>query len=317
MIALLGSTAAREWCPHTKTPVDMDILGTYDDVRAHIRKVMEDRLVSIYPIANGRKLVAKAKDGMIIEAEIAWPGSLAEELFEIIKADPYTRPWNVEERKTDASSTVLLPHIHVLYMLKMSHRYLKNSPHFLKTMTHIREMEEMGAFIQPEHFDFFKRREDATYDYKHPALNVAKSDFFNGDGVKYLYDHDSIHEAVKHLDRPAYTYFKPIGSEVMCSREMFELLPLRIRQLAVLEESYVLAAERSQLPFPDGKMKPFDSFVMALEKVCTSITSGWFREFAWNNYFEVLPMYNNNYMARIYQGIKDGVVVPYDPNKAY
>lgn len=300
-----------------KTPTDMDILGTYDDVRAFIRSTMGSDLISLYPIANGQKIVAKARDGLIIEAEIAWPGSLSEELLELIKTNKFTKRWNVNDRKQQTDSAILLPHLHVLYMLKMSHRFLKNSPHFLKTLEHAQMMEAFGAFIQPEHFDFFKRREAATYNYKHPALNVSKSDFFNGDGVRYVYDHDSIHEAVKHLDRPAYTYFKPIGSEVMCSREMFEMLPLRIRHLAVLEEAYVLAAERSQLPFPERNIEPRTSFLMALEKVCTSITSGWFREFAWSNYHTVLSMYRDNYMAHIYQGVKDGIVKPYDPEKAY
>ena len=31
---------------------------------------------------------------------------------------------------------------------------------------------------------------------------------------------------------------------------------------------------------------------MALMKVCTSITSGWFREYAWENYDKVLDLYN-------------------------
>jgi hypothetical protein len=31
----------------------------------------------------------------------------------------------------------------------------------------------------------------------------------------------------------------------------------------------------------------------ALDKVCTSITSGWFREFAWQNYDEVVKIYHH------------------------
>jgi len=34
-------------------------------------------------------------------------------------------------------------------------------------------------------------------------------------------------------------------------------------------------------------------FEMALMKVCTSITSGWFREYAWENYQKVLDLYDS------------------------
>lgn len=41
--------------------------------------------------------------------------------------------------------------------------------------------------------------------------------------------------------------------------------------------------------------KAFDT---ALEKVCTSITSGWFRKFAYDNYDEVASLYSNEYVYR-------------------
>ena len=45
--------------------------------------------------------------------------------------------------------------------------------------------------------------------------------------------------------------------------------------------------------------------MMALEKVCTSITSGWFREYAWENYHRVVHMYKtlgvNDYIDRFHK----------------
>jgi hypothetical protein len=128
-----------------------------------------------------------------------------------------------------------------------------------------------------------------------------------------LYDHDTIHLSVKHLDRPAYTYFKPDQNEVFCDRGMFEACDEQTRLYAVLEESYVLALERSQIPFPNMPRK--QSFDMALEKVCTSITSGWFREFSWENYDKVQALYNDNYVDRLYQGVESGLVLPASGNK--
>jgi hypothetical protein len=295
----IGSEALAQYLPE-RSIFDLDLISTYRDAVDYAKK--QGKVTACYPIADGKKLFIKVGE-RIVEVELIWPGNTTEQLVELIKADPLTK------RRGDD----LIPSLDVLFMLKMSHRYLKNSPHFLKTMRDIKAMRELGARIRPEHQEFFKAREKATYTYKHPKLNVMKQDFFTGDGVKYLYDHDTIHLSVKHLDRPAYTYFKPDQNEVFCDRGMFEACDEQTRLYAVLEESYVLALERSQIPFPNMPRK--QSFDMALEKVCTSITSGWFREFSWENYDKVQALYNDNYVDRLYQGVESGLVLPASGNK--
>ncbi|AFL47535.1 hypothetical protein ZZ1p0078 [Acinetobacter phage ZZ1] len=182
----------------------------------------------------------------------------------------------------------------VLFMLKWSHRYLKNSPHFRKTMVTIRNLQKIGAKVYDE--EWLKLREKETYDYSHPKLNVSKSDFFNSN-FAYVYDHDSIHNAVKVLDRPAYMYYMEYDQEVKSSREKFFAQPREIQLLGVLEEAYVLAIERVLIP-NNFNVKPRQAFDMALEKVCTSITSGWFRQFAWENYELVSRMYDGIYVDK-------------------
>lgn len=93
----------------------------------------------------------------------------------------------------------------------------------------------------------------------------------------------------------------------MCDKGMFFDSAEIIRDLAVLEESYVLALERSLVPFPGGKT-PKEAFDMALMKVCTSITSGWFREYAWEHYDAVQAMYNDNYVEKFQRGVINGTV---------
>jgi hypothetical protein len=126
-------------------------------------------------------------------------------------------------------------------------------------------------------------------------------------GVWQKWDHDSVHLAVKHLDKPAYEYFKPEDSEVMVSKEMWDVLPETIKLYAVLEEAYVLALERSLIPFPNRKT-PKEAFDMALMKVCTSITSGWFREFSWESYDKVQALYNDNYVDKFQYGVDNEIV---------
>lgn len=297
---VIGSEALARYIPG-REPLDRDIVCSYRDAMAYAKTLKNVR--SFYPINNAKKLLIRT-DERVIEVELIWPGNMTDKLVRLIEADPHTIYEN----------GVTIPSLDVLYMLKMSHRYLKNSPHFLKTMTDIKAMRAAGAKIRPEHLEYFREREKATYNYGHPKLNVSKGDFFNGDGVEYVYDHDSIHLAVKHLERPAYTYFKPDQNDVYCDRGMFEAVSEDVRLYAVLEESYVLALERSQIPFK-GDIAPKRSFDIALGKVCTSITSGWFREFAWENYDKVQSLYSDDYVARFWQGVEGGVVLPYTGSK--
>lgn len=193
--------------------------------------------------------------------------------------------------------------LNVLYSLKWSHRFLRNSPHFLKTMRTIKNLQKLPG-VGPHDTDWLDRRMKETYDYSHPNLKVKKADFFNSN-FDYIYDHDSIHEAVKLLEKPAYTFYMDGNSEVNCSKESFFAAEKTIRLLGVLEETYVLALERSQIP-NNFEIDPRLSFNIALEKVCTSITSGWFRQYAWENYEIVSRMYDASYVDKFKHALKMG-----------
>lgn len=159
-------------------------------------------------------------------------------------------------------------------------------------MNDIHYMRSLGASIPANLEDVFKLREKETYDYSHPNLDVKSRDFFKGDEVPYVYDHDTIHEAVAVLGAPAYKSYMKDDSEVMTSKEKFFEQENHIRLLGVYEESCVLALERSQIPF-NFEVPARQSFVMALSKVCTSITSGYFREYAWENFGVVMKFYDS------------------------
>ena len=136
---------------------------------------------------------------------------------------------------------------------------------------------------------------------------MKKENFFTNN-VKYVYDHDTIHAAVKLLDRPAYTYYMQDGAEVNCDKIKFYEQPEIVRLCGVLEESYVLALERSVIPF---KSDPDKAFKMALQKVCTSITGGWFREYAWQNYDKVLELYHKSYVDKFNVALSKGEILPF------
>lgn len=250
-----------------REPKDTDIIVSWEHF--NMIKSNTSKIKSCYPL-NDSKWVVKYLDGQILECEIAWEGSTGESLIQLCQQN-------------------LLNPLDVVYTLKMSHRYLKDSPHFLKTMKDIKLLREFGAVIPECLVEWLVVRKKETYHYQHPNLNRDKADFFDTVGVVYTYDHDSIHEAVKLFDKPAYSYFKPDDKEVWCSKDLFFGCDEEIKLAAVFEESCVLAVERSLVPY-DSWDKEDWAFKKALEKVCTSITSGWFREYAWENYEQVLQM---------------------------
>ncbi len=305
-----------------RRPLDVDLIATFDELSELTRRLRKETEVCSIPLSPN-KTVLKCRDGRIVEVEIAWSDSTAGELLAMGHVPCIAGGVSVEGiQGLDVAGK------NVLYTIKMSHRYLKDSPHFRKTRDDIVLLRENGATIFDE--AWLRRREDETYWYKHPKLNVKKGDFFRGDGVQYVYDHDDIHKSMAHVHKtcdyvhcphdydhgavPAYTLYMKDGAEVQCSRDKFFSQREIVRLFGVLEEAQVLALERSQIPFR-GKVEPRRSFDIALQKVCTSITSGWFREFAWENFDRVENMYEPDYVDRFWTAVEHGKVRKLEPGE--
>lgn len=303
-----GSDNALRKVDTTKPNYDLDIIADYDSGVRYIRNFFT-HLDYLMP-EGGDKMVGKGLDihgkPAVVEMEIAWVGSTGKELFDIAEQE------GLLTYDCGGNAHATLP---VLYALKMSHRYLKNNPHFAKTRADIFAMRHAGTtdIIEPLQ-EWFKKREAETYNYGHPKLNVSKEDFFKDMGqLKYVYDHDSIHINVAKPLPPVYT--KYADGPVKSSKEKFERLTTLTRARGVAEEACVLAIERSLVPHP-GVKTPDEAFYMALEKVCTSITSGWFREFAWEYYDTVVYAYNKfyrHYWVRFQHAAKNGDIKLFQP----
>ena len=200
----------------------------------------------------------------------------------------------------------------------MSHRFKKNSVFFGKTMQDIHALRLYCSVSNslPSEFELsltedLAFREKMTYSYSHPKLNQDKQSFFT-DSVPYEYDHDSIHESVKHLDKPAYKYYIQDNAAVFCDKKKFDALPHIVKLYGVLEESYVLALERAIIIYGTA---PEKAFRIAFEKVCTSITSGWFREFAWEHYDEVTQLYHSSFVDKFQHALVSGKILDYTGSK--
>lgn len=286
--SFINNEANRTW--------DWDWIADYNGYNDFVNSIKNKRLNFI----DSNKIAVFTKED-IHEFELAFKDSYLIELLNIAKN-------NSSVATLHESGEYYIANPNLVFALKKSHRFLKDSPHFLKTMLDYNHLKDIGCSVPDVLKNWYKVREKETYNYNHPKLkNVTKADFFKDDMVPYKYDHDSIHWAIKQLDQPAYNYFKENTSEVECAKELFDKCTDEIKLYSVLEEAYVLALERSQIP-NNFTIEPCVSFNIALMKVCTSITSGWWREFAYNNYYKVKSIYSDNYVERFKAAINAGIV---------
>jgi len=296
---LVGSRALLLQAPKllARKPKDFDFVCSKEEFDVW----MEENSSKVHPTK-----IYPEKNKMIVEGatncefEIIQPGTSSEMMLNLVKDDP----------ETLATPFGLVPNVDMLFTIKTSHRYLRNSPHFWKTVLDYHVMKRSGAVVRPEYRDFLKLREKETYNYAHPKLNQSKDGFFADDNIQYVYDHDTIHESVARGERPAYTYYMKDGEQVQCDKNKFFGLPMEVRMNGVVEEAAVLAIERSLVPHP-GVWTPEYAWKFALAKVCSSITSGWFREFGYENILEILKMYPAGYWEKFQEDVKNGLVKPF------
>lgn len=316
MLALIGSRALALRAPGLlkRNPLDFDFIATQEAYEDFVKKNNDKiRPEEIYPLNDGQKWIVKGEkiEGQpqtILEFEIAEKRESAAEFLKVVAAD----------ERTISNSFGMVPRLDLLFMLKKSHRYLKNSPHFAKNFNDYHAMKRVPGVSADAYADLLKLREKETYaEQKHPKLNVKKEAFFSNDQVEYVYDHDSIHISVcdRELGKPAYLFYAEPGEEVKSSKKLFFEASDHVKLRGVVEESAVLAIERSLVPYPDKKT-PREAWMFAYSKVATSITSGWFREWAYENGPQVLKAFPADFFDRFKEGLASGIVKPFNPNVA-
>lgn len=307
---LIGSRALALWSQAMKMPglllrkpVDFDFVCTKTEFDSWMEKNSSKvGLTKVYPIKDGAKMIVEGATNC--EFEISSPGTSTEMLINLVEG-------GAGSIETDFG---WIPTLDMLFTIKSSHKYLKNSPFFWKTLLDYHVMKAAGAKVRPEYEAFLKLRQKETYNYSHPKLNQSKDGFFADDSIQYVYDHDTIHESVARGERPAYTYYMKDGAEVDCDKEKFFSVSQEIRLNGVIEEAAVLAIERSLVPLP-GVWTPEFAWKFALSKVCSSITSGWFRAFAYEHALEILKLYPAGYWEKFQEDVKSGLVKPFTGSK--
>lgn len=134
---------------------------------------------------------------------------------------------------------------------------------------------------------------------RHPNLMQSKEDFFD-DFVTKKYDHDYLHELFAYQDRPLYTRLLREANSAWCDKTKWETFSKLEKNQCVAEEVQVIATERFLVP-NDWCYNSKQAYCKALEKVSTTLCSGWFRDHAIDNFMDILGMFNNQRFQTVKQ----------------
>jgi len=188
----------------------------------------------------------------------------------------------------------LIMNLNGLKVMKRSH--LHRPLCWDKHITHYHKYMSDVEFTKGDIITLLERKSLTYEEYgnKHPKLSQSNDDFFD-DFVEKEFEHDYIHELYAYEDRPMFERLKQSGQEhnAWCVRDLWEALTPEQKQQCVSEETYVIATERFMIP-NKWEFIPKQAYYMALRKVCTTLTSGWFRDYAIDYFPEVFNLYNKD-----------------------
>ena len=140
-----------------------------------------------------------------------------------------------------------------------------------------------------------------AYPQGNPKLNKSNMEFFD-DPVAKVYDHDFLHELYAYEDRPMFEKLKrPEQFDLAwCAKDLWDNLSQTQKLQCVAEETYVIATERFMVP-NNWDFATKRAYYHALKKVCTTLTSGWFRDFAIDNFPEVFNLYEDSKFSGVHE----------------
>lgn len=297
----------------TRTPKDWDLIGDYETVLFLMSRM---EFVCCIPYPEGRKYAFKDKDGYV-ECTLPSPGSSGEAALDgisgefgvVVRNRVVASPMNLEFQAEVKRSHLMLPtnwdkHMSDYLLIRTTLDELVERFNPGKGMTW-RLDDSPGSYYD------LRRKEQLAKTKKSPSLMATKDEFFK-DNVTYVFDHDSLHQAMKLYSKPGYEFLKKNTSEVFCEKDPWDKASHGVKMACLVEEAAVIALERSWiLHLYRGRplLDPRKAYQIALSKICTTLTSGWFREFAIDNIVEALGMYNEiNPVMRFNRGLDNGVV---------
>jgi len=296
---IVGSKALKYHFPNLNREVkDIDIIGTKGDIDYLIEILCPERVVSTKWLTT---------------------------LFKIKKKDSFFNTDNVEILNSTGSRSLSMylkhrensePFLHglrwaskeVLLSLKKSHINfpIKFNKHIIDYNILLNELkEDKLRNITKLNFQETKER---FGELKTPSLKNKTTEFFGQSEkfVKYFYVHDDLHKVMAHYNQPIYSDMQIDESNAWCEKSIWDGFEFDKKIKCVLEEAYVIALERKIIPMLNGSSK--SAFDWALMRICTTLCSGWFREFATDNWSKIVDQYDKDYVLKFLEAEYSGLI---------
>lgn len=281
-----------------RVPTDLDVIARHKDAEDLI-----SRAGLVIVKESPEKVLTKAPDGKFIEIELVYSNQSswlysqwADTMAHLDQATFYGVQMDVAP-------------LEMLYSIKRAHRHSPNKFH-----KHVKDYNRLRELLNGR--DLFSRITKLRYretvereNLRTPSLDKSATDFFDDKVSNRTFVHDQIHEVMAFGERPMFEKIKIDPNKVACSKEKFFALTHEQRDHCVQEEAYVIALERHIIPmlFESGKIvSSICAYKWALMRICTTLCSGWFREYALENYDNLMLRYNWAYTDKFLKAVEEG-----------
>jgi hypothetical protein len=286
---LIGSAALKWHHPDHRPPMDVDFIAWPYEVSSFFT-INRDKILSSQTLHGGAKCVIYFTD-VKVELEVAQLGSSNELLLQRgyqVNAFLYGMQVSVADVVT-------------LLTIKKSHM---TKP--INWWKHITDYEILkclaGKEIPESHkkiYDLRVLETDTRMPSTKPYLDISNDEFFkkSQETVGRVFNHDDLHRLTKFYAIPLFDHVKIDKNKASCSRGLFEALSHTDQIKCVQEEAFVIALERIIIPDLQAERtpEPLKAYKWAIERISTTLTSGWFREFSIENALEILNIEKLDY----------------------
>lgn len=253
------------------------------------------------------RVLAKAPDGKMLEFDTHSDIACSNNLYRM-----YLQTFRTADTVELYGIKVEIAPLEVMYSIKRAHRhspkkFAKHVGDYNQLHQHFKGVDILDKITKVRYKETVEREKLRT-----PSLKKASGEFFDDNVSNKTFVHDEIHEVMAHGPRPMFEQIlKEPGVSVACSREKFEALGFVDRVRCVQEEAYVIALERAVIPmlFEDGPIaNPRDAYRWAVMRICTTLCSGWFREFALENYDDLIYFMDDGYVNKFLNAVENGKI---------
>lgn len=262
---------------------DVDVWGTRDEILDYVIG-NEDFISARY---NGNTIFAKHREQITFEFKMEEKNNSSFKLYNELKTNQIMDVFGREFQAVSINSLMLIKKSHLYFPIKWE-----------KSIEDYHKIKPFASDIQEDEMEAYRQRVIETkkkHSYKHPKLNKSNMAFFT-DSVNKIYVHDDIHRATCYYKKPMYEICKIDQSKAWVERHIFEAMPFEDQLRMVREEGYVIALERKLIPNNYlnenygnhlENISVQEAYKYAIMRICTNLTSGWFRDFAVENYHQI------------------------------